>query len=142
MFLVHHTFMDLYLQNKIYIVHQFHQNMKSQFQPNQSSGDFSFTSKVISPDNDGYEDVLQINYEMKETSMVGSITIYDDEGRIVRKLAKNELLATKGQFIWDGISDDQSKANIGTYIAVFEVFNLNGSSIFVKKKAFVVAGKI
>jgi len=114
----------------------------SQYQPNQASGDFSFTSKVISPDNDGYEDVLQINYEMKEASMVGSITIYDDEGRIVRKLAKNELLATKGQFIWDGISDDQSKANIGTYIAVFEVFNLNGSSVFVKKQAFVVAGKI
>ena len=114
----------------------------SQYQPNQASGDFSFTSKVISPDNDGYEDVLQINYEIKEASMVGSIIIYDYEGRIVRKLAKNELLATKGQFIWDGISDDQSKANIGTYIAVFEVFNLNGSSIFVKKKAFVVAGKI
>jgi protein-tyrosine phosphatase len=67
----------------------------------------------------------------------------DDENfSDLRKLAKNELLATKGQFIWDGISDDQSKANIGTYIAVFEVFNLNGSSIFVKKKAFVVAGKI
>ncbi len=114
----------------------------SQYQPNQASGDFSFTSKVISPDNDGYEDVLQINYEMKEASMVGSITIYDDEGRIVRKLAKNELLATKGQFIWDGISDDQSKANIGTHIAVFEVFNLNGSSVFLKKQAFVVAGKL
>jgi hypothetical protein len=114
----------------------------SQFQPNQGSGDFSFTSKVISPDNDGYEDVLQINYEMKEASMVGSLTIYDDHGIIIRKLAKNELLATKGQFIWDGISDDQSKANIGTYIAVFEVFNLNGSSVFVKKQAFVVAGKI
>jgi flagellar hook assembly protein FlgD len=79
---------------------------------------------------------------MKEASMVGSLTIYDDEGRIIRKLAKNELLATKGQFIWDGISDDQSKANIGTHIAVFEVFNLNGTTVFVKKQAFVVAGKI
>ncbi|MBI1837850.1 MAG: lamin tail domain-containing protein [Flavobacteriia bacterium] len=107
-----------------------------------SAATFDFTNKIISPDNDGYEDNLLINYKVEETNLIGTLTIYDEQGRVVRKLVKNELLATKGNFIWDGIKDDQTKANLGTHIAVFEVFDLKGKIIYTKRKAFVVAGKI
>jgi flagellar hook assembly protein FlgD len=106
------------------------------------NGEFSFTSPTVSPDNDGFEDVLQINYEMSEPSLLGTFTIYDDRGRKIKELFKSELLATKGTFTWDGVSDSETKASIGTYVAVFEAFALDGKLMFTKRQAFVVAGKI
>ena len=114
----------------------------SQYRPTVSSGDFSFTSNTVSPDNDGFEDVLQINYEMAETGLLATLTIYDDRGRIIRSLFKNELLGSNGVFNWDGVTDSGVKASIGTYVAVFEAFKVEGASMFAKTKAFVVAGKL
>jgi hypothetical protein len=114
----------------------------SQFRPAVSNGEFSFTSATLSPDNDGYEDVLQVNYDMSQSGLLGSFTIYDDRGRLIRSLYKNELLGSTGSFTWDGVTDQQVKATIGTYIAVFEAFSLDGGLMFSKTKAFVVAGKL
>jgi hypothetical protein len=114
----------------------------SQYRPTVSSGDFGFTSNTISPDNDGFEDVLQINYEMAETGLLATLTIYDDRGRVIRSLFKNELLGSSGVFNWDGVTDSGVKASIGTYVAVFEAFKVEGASMFAKTKAFVVAGKL
>ena len=114
----------------------------SQYYPALTNGEFSFTSPTVSPDNDGFEDVLQINYEMSEPSLLGTFTIYDDRGRKIRELFKSELLATKGTFTWDGVSDLETKTSIGTYVAVFEAYSLDGALIFTKRKAFVVAGSL
>lgn len=114
----------------------------SQFRPAITSGVFDFNSQTISPDNDGYEDVLQVNYEMSEPGLLGKFTIYDDRGRRIIELFNNELLASQGTFIWDGVNELGSKASIGTYVAVFEAFSLNGSLVYTKTKAFVVAGKL
>lgn len=107
-----------------------------------TTGNFEYTSKTISPDNDGFEDVLMIHYNLKYTNLVGTFTIFDAEGRIVRTVMNNQLLGTEGSFSWDGISDNQIKATIGTYIGVFEAFDNTNGSVFTKTKAFVVAGKL
>jgi hypothetical protein len=114
----------------------------SQLQKGEFSGDFSYSSKTISPDNDGFEDLLSVNYKLKTSQMVGTFTIYDDNGRVVKSLFKNNLFGNEGSFSWDGITDEQLKARIGIYIGVFEAFDINDGSIFSKTKAFVVAGKI
>lgn len=114
----------------------------SQYYPAISNGELSYTSETISPDNDGFEDVLQVNYELLEPGNVGSFTVYDDRGRLIATVIKSELLSAKGTFIWDGIKDDSTKATIGTYVGVFEAFNIDGGVIFVKTKAFVVAGRL
>ncbi|TXI83843.1 MAG: hypothetical protein E6Q38_02795 [Crocinitomicaceae bacterium] len=114
----------------------------SQYYPAVSNGNFSFTSETVSPDNDGFEDVLLISYEMTEPGLLGKFTIYDDRGRLIKSLFSNELLATSGTFSWDGVTDKDVKASIGTYVAVFEAFSLDGETQFSKTKAFVVAGKL
>ena len=114
----------------------------SQYYPAVSNGEFSYTSETISPDNDGFEDVLQINYEMAEPGLVGTFTVYDDRGRKISTVFQSELLASRGTFIWDGVREDNTKASIGIYIGVFEAFNIDGSIVFTKKKPFVVAGRL
>ncbi len=116
--------------------------INSQYLPALTNGKLSLTSEVISPDNDGFEDILQINYQMTEPGLLGKVTIYDDRGRLIRNLFSNELLATSGSFTWDGTNDSQTKASIGVYVLVFEAFSTNGGVFFVKKLAVTVAGKL
>lgn len=114
----------------------------SQYFPSISNGDFNYTSETVSPDNDGYEDVLQVNYVMNEPGYTATFTIYDDRGRLIAEVIKSELLGVEGSFIWDGIKKDGNKASIGTYIGVFEAFLTNSGDVFVKKAVFTVAGKL
>ena len=114
----------------------------SQYYPAIQNGEFSFTSNTVSPDNDGYEDVLQVNYEMIEPGLIADFTIYDDRGREVAKVLESELLGIQGTFIWDGVRSDNTKASIGVYVAVFEAWSLDGGLIFTQRKAFTVAGML
>jgi hypothetical protein len=114
----------------------------SQFVPYATTGEFSFPNKVFSPDNDGFEDVLQIRYEMKVNELLANIQIFDVNGRLVRKLKESEYLGTDGVFTWDGVNDEGTKASIGQYIVVFEAFQPNGGTTFVDRKVCVLAGKL
>ncbi len=114
----------------------------SQYYPAVSNGELSFTSETFSPDNDGFEDVLQINYKLEMNGLVGTVKIYDDRGRKIKDLVTSELLGNTGTFVWDGVDNDGLKASIGTYVVVFEAFQVNGGLEFVSRKAFVLAGKL
>ena len=114
----------------------------SQYNPAVSTGEFNYTDETISPDNDGFEDILQINYQLTEVGFVGTFRIYDDRGRFIATVMDAELLSTEGSFTWDGIRDDNTKASIGIYVGVFEAFNINTGSNFAERKAFVVAGNL
>jgi len=114
----------------------------SQYMPALNTGDFTFTNNIISPDNDGYQDILQINYQMTEPGLLGNVSIYDDRGRLIKTIFKNELLATENSFYWDGVKQDGTKATIGTYVLTFEAFSTNGGAMFSKRKAFTLAGKL
>jgi len=116
--------------------------INSQYYPALINGEFTYTSETISPDNDGYEDILQINYQMTEPGLVGTFTVYDDRGRLIATVMKSELLSAEGTFAWKGVTEDGTKASIGTYVGVFEAFDVDGGAVFVKRKAFVVAGML
>ena len=114
----------------------------SQYIPTLTNGNFNLSSDLISPDNDGYQDVVQLNYQMSETGMLGKVTIYDDRGRLIRTICSNELLGTEGTLSWDGLTDNFVKASIGVYVLFFEAFSTNGSLFFAQRKAITVAGKL
>ncbi|MES2588454.1 MAG: lamin tail domain-containing protein [Bacteroidota bacterium] len=113
----------------------------SQVMYGEKEGVISLTNPIFSPDNDGFEDVLQINYSMIDAGKLATLTVYDDRGRIVKTLTKSELIGTEGTFTWDGVTEKNTKASIGTYVLLFEAFDLAGET-FSKKIAFVLAGKI
>jgi len=81
---------------------------------------------TFSPDSDGYKDVVNISYTFDQSGFVGTILIYDMQGRLVRRLMENELLGTSGVISWDGINDRREKANVGGYVIYMEVYDLSG----------------
>ncbi|MCB0754530.1 MAG: lamin tail domain-containing protein, partial [Flavobacteriales bacterium] len=108
---------------------------------NPSSGEVSFDPEIFSPDNDGYNDVLNINYSFATPGFVATIRIYDSNGRPIRQLATNELLGTNGTYTWDGTSDNGEKARIGMYVVLFEAFNDSGDKA-VHKFSVTLGGRL
>lgn len=101
---------------------------------------FTVAPQVFSPDGDGFEDFTTINYSTQQTGLVANITIFDDRGREIRKLVRNELLAANGFFQWDGLRQDGTKANWGYYLLYIELFGLNGEKHTYREKV-VVSGR-
>jgi hypothetical protein len=101
----------------------------------------SIPNPLFSPDNDGYNDVLNISYKLDEPGKAANVFIYDSKGRMIRHLVRNEQLATDGMISWNGINDDNEKAPIGIYVVYVELFNLSGK-INKHKLSCTLAGKL
>ena len=89
--------------------------------------------QTFSPDNDGFNDVLNINYAFDAPGNVANIEIMDTDGRPIKILSQNELLAISGTISWDGSSDNSLKARAGMYIVHFQIFNEKGENQRFKK---------
>lgn len=96
--------------------------------------------EVFSPDNDGYHDLLAINYTFENLGAIVSFLILDKDGTTIRTLAQNETFANEGQIFWDGFSDDGKMVLPGRYLVFVKTFYLEGKSS-VYRKSCVVAVK-
>ena len=77
----------------------------------------------FSPDGDGFEDNLFINYNFDEPDYLLRVRIYDRYGRLVRTLAEGTAAGFQGSLIWDGLTDDGQRNRIGIYIVFVEAYN-------------------
>tara|TARA_B100001109_G_scaffold253650_1_gene251743 strand:- start:1056 stop:5294 length:4239 start_codon:yes stop_codon:yes gene_type:complete len=111
------------------------------FTDSKFNGEITIDPETFSPDNDGFQDVLNINYQFNAPGFVANVTVYDRAGREIYKIAQNELLGAKGTFSWDGIDADGNKVRVGIYVLFFESFNTSGAKE-VFKETFVVAAKL
>jgi hypothetical protein len=89
----------------------------------------SVEPKLFSPDMDGYHDFCFINYQLPVAGFMGSISIYDISGRMVRKLVNNLLWGISGTFRWDGLDDQQNLLPAGQYVIYIELFRTDGTVI-------------
>lgn len=85
--------------------------------------------------------MLNITYKLDESGKAANVYIYDNKGRQVRHLVRNEQLTTDGVISWNGINDDNEKAPIGIYVVYVELFNLSGK-INKYKLSCTLAGKL
>ena len=94
--------------------------------PGTGDGVITVSPKIFSPNNDGFEDVALISFNVQERGYVANVTVFDAQGRPVRQLVRNSLLGTTGIGSWDGLDDRRLRLPIGTYIIYVELFNLQG----------------
>jgi len=99
----------------------------SQYTSNQFSGEMTLSPEIFSPDNDGLDDFLTINYRFPSAGYVANITIFDANGRPVRYLQQNALCGISGNYRWDGLDAKNQKLQRGIYIVYTEIFNTSGN---------------
>ena len=63
---------------------------------------------------------------------------HDKSGVLVKKLCRNELLGTEGTVVWDGITDNGTRASRGIYILVSKLVYSDGNCEEVRQ-VFAVA---
>ena len=114
----------------------------SQYLENQITKEvIKLASQTISPDNDGFEDVLRILYHFEKANNVANVSIYSHEGKLIKKLISNESTSSEGEWIWDGLDTDGMRTKVGIYILYVELFDIEGATKKYKK-AVVVASKL
>jgi hypothetical protein len=101
---------------------------------------FALASTTFSPDGDGYEDVLFIDYKMPEAGFIANISIYNINGKFVKEICRSTTLSSEGRLIWNGTKANNAKVPIGPYIIYIEAFNPNGK-VYKYKKICVVASR-
>jgi Lamin Tail Domain/CHU_C Type IX secretion signal domain len=94
---------------------------------------FTIPKPTFSPDDDGFEDYLLLNYKLDKTGAFAKISIFDLKGHLVKKWMDNEPLATESTLKWDGETDENIKAPIGIYIVYIELILPTGEVQIFKK---------
>ncbi len=87
---------------------------------------FSLQKKTFSPDSDGFEDFLSLNYRFDKGGYSATIHIFTDKGKLVKTLIPNGSLNTEGSIIWEGDTDEGQTARAGIYILSIEWVHKNG----------------
>jgi hypothetical protein len=98
----------------------------------------NLSSKRISPNGDGFEDILLISFNLSGNSNVISATVFDETGGPVKKLANNLLAGNEASLLWDGTSGDGSLVYNGLYIILITLFDDTGKTKSWKKVCAVV----
>lgn len=111
-------------------------NKNSQNLSHKQTGMLVLSYPELSPDQDGYHDFLEIQYELPAPNMLVQAGIYSLSGQLVKQLTMNELFATKGVLIWDGGTEYGTIAVPGIYVLDFKAFSTNPSVFFNRKLSF------
>ncbi|MDR2834919.1 MAG: lamin tail domain-containing protein [Bacteroidales bacterium] len=96
--------------------------------------------EAFSPDNDGYDDILNISYKLDEPGYTATMSIFSSNGTFIKYIINNQMLGIEGNLTWDGFNNNNEICPIGIYILYVEMFNTDGKKI-VKKLPFVLSKK-
>jgi hypothetical protein len=105
----------------------------------ETNEDFSIVTKTFSPDNDGYEDVFEMKYKLAAAGQIANVSIFNDQGVLIKKLLNNFTLNAEGTFIWDGLNEQNQLATVGIYLVNTEIFNLAGKTKSYRKSFALVS---
>ena len=83
-------------------------------------GELALSPAIFSPDNDGINDRLQIDYRLPEAGGKLTISIFDSRGIRVHDICRNEpWIDAQGTLFWDGRTSS-GEIPIGMYIVYLE----------------------
>ncbi|HEX2934134.1 MAG TPA: lamin tail domain-containing protein [Bacteroidales bacterium] len=101
---------------------------------------FTIEDEIFSPDDDGYHDVLKVNFHFDKPGNRITAWIFDAVGRKVTCLMNNALPENNGFFTWDGNSDKGKLCSPGMYMVFIQlVTDIGETREF--KKACILAMK-
>ena len=97
--------------------------------------------EVISPDNDGLDDFMQIRIRDASGKMI-KMNVIDLQGRLVKQIADNEIGGADNLWNWDGDDFNGQKVYNGPYFLSIQMVDANGDVSFAKRKIVVAWKKI
>lgn len=90
---------------------------------------FKLKQKIFTPNDDGNEDYMALNYALPSRDYLSRIYIYNDRGKLIKRLVDHLILGFQGRIEWDGKDENNQRCQSGIYIIEIEALALNGRSI-------------
>lgn len=102
-----------------------------------SETSLKLVSRILSPDYDGIDDELIVEYAFQIPQLMASIQLFNSKGQFLQYLLRNSSIATQGSWKWNGQDQSGKIYPSGLYTLVIEVYNEYGyRKIF--RKSFVL----
>lgn len=109
--------------------------INSQYSESAGNSTVNVSPEAFSPDNDGYNDVLNISWQFSRPGLICNMKIYDSNGRFIKQVLKNETIGQEGVVSWNGTNENDETAPAGIYVIFTEVFSSDGYSEKIKTVA-------
>ncbi|MDR3048137.1 MAG: lamin tail domain-containing protein, partial [Bacteroidales bacterium] len=102
--------------------------LNSQYQEIELDDDrvVSVQPDIFSPDGDGFDDYCQIVCTLKGEDNRISITIYNRDGYLVKKITNNTYCGSQSIVRWDGNTEAGGLVSPDLYVVKVECWNLSG----------------
>ena len=97
-------------------------SFKSSNQPNETT---FLTTSILSPNNDGVDDLLELNFNTSLDEITSTVTVYQPNGEVVKHWLKNEFIGKQNKKHWDGIDNKGQRIKTGMYLLVVENLNVS-----------------
>lgn len=114
-------------------------SINSQYKPIDLMQDnsISLLPSYFTPDGDGTDDYMMIQYKADQPGWHATVTIYDSRGRPIKYLVNNGMMGMEGFWIWNGLDDNNLQVSKGNYIVLIKMFNDTGSLKEFKKSCTI-----
>ena len=93
----------------------------------------------FSPNGDGRDDLLAIQYNLDQADAQLDLKIYDVRGRKVKQLASNAVAGFQGALLWDGTDEQGRILPTGMYIIYLEALGRGGTRIQSARRVVALA---
>ncbi len=105
-----------------------------------NNNQLSVFPEVFSPDNDGYQDVVQIAYLFNQLENFSTLTIYNRYGLPVKDFANAYWGGNQGKWIWNGLDNENNPLPEGFYVVKLNIFMPDGT-VDTQRKTIVLASR-
>ncbi|MFZ1254771.1 MAG: hypothetical protein WAR77_00385, partial [Saprospiraceae bacterium] len=102
----------------------------------QSDEHIRLSSKVISPNGDGYQDYLTLYFTLPKTGYKSRVEIFDLAG-VKQKSLSYLVLAPNDFLIWNGEDDTGFRLNRANYIIQVELLHPDGDQFRIKEQVVI-----
>jgi hypothetical protein len=96
---------------------------------------FQVEPSVFSPDNDGYQDLLEIVVSTGVSGWIISLWITDLQGNHLKNLANNHLTGPRAIYTWDGTHEDGRMVPTGICVVHATAYHPSTGEQWIRKRA-------
>ncbi|MEQ9186930.1 MAG: lamin tail domain-containing protein [Cryomorphaceae bacterium] len=101
--------------------------VNSQFLDSETDrGSVWLSSTHVSPDNDGFQDVVNVEFSGLSPGYSATVRVFSQDGAPIRTVASNRLVGNRGTISWDGSTDLGKAAELGIHLILVELFDMKG----------------
>ena len=93
---------------------------------------------VITPNNDGINDFLRINFNMNKIGWIGSIKVVNSKGIPIHTIAPNFLFGASERISWNCELLEKSILSAGIYVLLVQMFHSDTGEKLNKKISFYI----